>query len=130
MRLPRLAAKAVRQHQFVQERMRREAGRLWREEGLVFASAVGTPRGARNIRRSFQQVLETVDGIEAKEWAPRYKRHTSVSLLSNTTECSSRRSGRLIGHHSGSVVSEKIYRHQIRPVAEEGAMAMDQIFGA
>jgi hypothetical protein len=31
--------------------------------------------------------------------------------------------------HSGTAVTEAVYRQQIRPVLEEGATAMDQIFG-
>jgi integrase len=34
---------------------------------------------------------------------------------------------RLVGH-SSTDVTEKIYRHQIRPIVEEGADAMDRIF--
>jgi integrase len=90
--------------------MRREAGPLWREEGLIFASAVGTPRGARNVRRSFRAVLETVDGIHANEWAPRDMRHTFVSLLSDNGVLIEE-IARLLGHESGSVVTEKVYRH-------------------
>jgi integrase len=129
LRLPRLAHEALRQHQFVQERMRREAGPLWREQGLIFASAVGTPRGARNVRRSFQAVLETVDGIDANERAPRDMRHTFVSLLSDNGVLIEE-IARPLGHESGSMVTEKVYRHQLRPVAESGAVAMDSIFGS
>ncbi|REH46269.1 hypothetical protein BCF44_107402 [Kutzneria buriramensis] len=30
--------------------------------------------------------------------------------------------------HSGTAVTEAVYRHQIKPVMEEGATAMDRIF--
>ena len=30
--------------------------------------------------------------------------------------------------HNGTTVTELVYRHQIRPVVEHGAEAMDQIF--
>jgi hypothetical protein len=36
---------------------------------------------------------------------------------------------RLVGHKS-TVVTELIYRKQIRPVMQTGAEAMDRIFGA
>ena len=36
---------------------------------------------------------------------------------------------RLIGH-SGTAVTEAVYRQQIQPVMQEGATAMDQIFPA
>ena len=35
---------------------------------------------------------------------------------------------RLLGHN-GTAVTERVYRHQLRPVLEEGAAAMDGIFG-
>jgi hypothetical protein len=34
---------------------------------------------------------------------------------------------RLVGH-GGSAVTERVYRHQIRPVLQEGAAAMDALF--
>lgn len=34
---------------------------------------------------------------------------------------------RLVGH-TGTTVTELVYRHQIRPVVEHGAKAMDEIF--
>ena len=34
----------------------------------------------------------------------------------------------LVGH-AGTSVTEKVYRHQLRPVLLQGASAMDQIFG-
>jgi integrase len=35
----------------------------------------------------------------------------------------------LVGH-SGTSVTEKVYRHQLRPVLLKGAVAMDRIFPA
>jgi hypothetical protein len=36
---------------------------------------------------------------------------------------------RLVGHH-GTTVTEKVYRHQLRPVIQHGAEAMDSIFAS
>ena len=36
---------------------------------------------------------------------------------------------RLVGH-SGTAVTEEVYRKQIRPVIQTGAVVMDGIFGA
>ncbi|MFC0541933.1 hypothetical protein [Kutzneria chonburiensis] len=36
---------------------------------------------------------------------------------------------RLVGH-SGTTVTETVYRHQLKPVMEEGAVVMDEIFPA
>jgi integrase len=61
------------------------------------------------------------------EWSPRELRHSFVSLLSDggvpVEEIS-----RLVGHKS-TVVTELVYRKQIRPVMQGGAEVMDRIFG-
>jgi hypothetical protein len=35
---------------------------------------------------------------------------------------------RLVGH-SGTTVTELVYRHQLKPVIQTGATVMDQLFG-
>lgn len=35
---------------------------------------------------------------------------------------------RLVGHKGGSAVTEKVYRHEIRPVVQSGAVVVDRIF--
>ena len=66
--------------------------------------------------------------VNAKDWTPRELRHSFVSLLSDNgiplEEIS-----RLIGH-SSTAVTELVYRKQIRPVLQTGAVAMDRIFEA
>jgi len=37
---------------------------------------------------------------------------------------------RLVGHAGGSSVTDTVYRKQLRPVIDEGAIAMDRIFDA
>jgi hypothetical protein len=49
-----------------------------------------------------------------------------VSLLSDDGVAIERIS-RLVGH-TGTTVTEKVYRHQLRPVIQHGAVAMDRIF--
>ncbi|WP_086685127.1 tyrosine-type recombinase/integrase [Streptomyces pseudogriseolus] len=104
------------------------AGDKWEEHGLVFSSAVGKPLDAANVRRAFRQALKGIDGINPDEWTPRELRHSFVSLLSDRgvpLEVISR----LVGH-SGTAVNEEVYRKQIRPVIQTGAVVMDGIFGA
>jgi integrase len=62
----------------------------------------------------------------AGEWTPRELRHSFVSLLSDA-QVPIEQIARLVGH-SGTSVTEQIYRHQLRPVLEDGATAMDRIF--
>jgi hypothetical protein len=57
---------------------------------------------------------------------PRELRHSFVSLLSDGGVLIEQIS-RLVGH-SGTAVTELVYRKQIRPVVEDGAVAMDRLF--
>jgi integrase len=59
-------------------------------------------------------------------WTPRELRHSFVSLLSSRGVRIEHIS-RLVGHAS-TTVTEKVYRHELRPVLTEGAAKMDEIF--
>ncbi|MFE2479814.1 tyrosine-type recombinase/integrase [Streptomyces sp. NPDC059389] len=96
------------------------------ETGLVFSSAVGTALDSTNVRRAFRQAITYAGGIEAKEWTPRELRHSFVSLLSDQ-EVPLEEISRLVGH-SGTAVTEAVYRKQIRPVIQTGATVTDGIF--
>ncbi|MEU3253205.1 site-specific integrase [Streptomyces sp. NPDC006997] len=126
--LPGRAIDALRIQWERQGWQRLAAGTNWKENGLVFTSAVGTALDSANVRREFRRVLARVDGITAEEWTPRELRQTFVSILSDggmpIEEIS-----RLVGH-SSTAVTEEVYRKQIRPVIQSGATAMDGIFGA
>jgi integrase len=60
------------------------------------------------------------------EWTPRELRHSFVSLLSDAGVPLEQIS-QLVGH-SGTTVTELVYRHQLRPVIQTGAIVMDQLF--
>jgi integrase len=125
--MPLRCVEALRRHQERQAADRATAGKRWKEHGLVFASAVGTELNPRNVSRAFRQVLDTpAVGMVGKEWTPREMRHSFVSLLSNNGVPLENIS-RLVGH-SGTAVTELVYRHQLRPVLEEGAIAMNDVF--
>ncbi|MDF5755430.1 site-specific integrase [Spongiactinospora sp. TRM90649] len=94
---------------------------------LVFSTGTGTAMTAHNVRRDFRKVLDSA-GLTGAEWAPRELRHSFVSLLSDH-DIPIEDISRLVGH-SNTVVTETVYRHQIRPVIQEGATAMDRIFPA
>lgn len=99
----------------------------WRDNGLVFPSEVGTEQDSHNVRRKFRDALKLVPGIVPEEWTPYELRHSFVSILSEhglpIEEIS-----RLMGH-SGTAVTELVYRHELRPVLESGATIMDSVFG-
>lgn len=126
--LPGRAIDALKVQRERQGWQRLAAGDRWKEHGLVFTSDVGTELDAANVRRAFRQALKGVDGIVPAEWTPREMRHSFVSLLSDRgiplEEIS-----RLVGH-SSTAVTEAVYRKQIRPVIQTGAVAMDGIFQA
>ncbi|GAA2159932.1 hypothetical protein GCM10009727_72350 [Actinomadura napierensis] len=53
-------------------------------------------------------------------------RHSFVSLLSDSG-MPTEHIARLVGH-SSTRVTETVYRHELRPVLEDGATEMDRIF--
>jgi integrase len=62
------------------------------------------------------------------KWTPRDLRHSSVSLLS-ANGVTLEQIADLCGH-AGTTVTEKVYRHELRPVLLDGAVVMDRIFKA
>ncbi len=124
LQLPQSVVTALRSHKARQAEDRLEAGPLWQDHGLVFASIVGTPLDAHNVRRTFRQVIKAA-GIEGS-WSPRELRHTFVSLMSEGG-VPVEEIARLAGH-SNTRTTETIYRRELRPVISTGAVVMDQIF--
>ena len=125
--LPQRCVQALREHRSRQDAQRRLAGPRWIEHGLVFASETGTPLDAANVRRGFRRVAAAA-GLRAAEWTPRELRHSFVSLLSDQG-VPIEQIARLVGHVGGSAVTETVYRKQLRPVIEHGAVVMDRVFG-
>jgi site-specific recombinase XerD len=97
-----------------------------RDTDLVLASEAGTPLDAANVRRGFRRIA-TAAGLHAADWTPRELRHSFVSLLSDKG-VPIEQIARLVGHTGGSVVTETVYRKQLRPVINDGAVAMNELF--
>jgi integrase len=91
----------------------------------VFASEVGGELSAGNVRRAFRRVW-TAAGLAAADWTPRELSHSFVSLLSDDG-VPIEQIARLVGHTS-TVVTETVYRHQLRPVVQDGASVVDRLF--
>lgn len=123
--LPQRCVDALQAQQVRQAAARRAAGTRWENHDLVFASEAGTQLDAANVRRGFRRIA-TAAGLPARDWTPRELRHSFVSLLSDDGVPIEQIS-RLVGH-SGTSVTELVYRKQIRPVVEDGATVMDRIF--
>jgi integrase len=123
--LPQRCVEALRDQQVRQAQMRADAGDAWQEHGMVFTTKVGTGLDDANVRRDFRRVVKAA-GLVPEQWTPREMRHSFVSLLSDGGMPIEQIS-RLVGH-SGTSVTELVYRKQIRPVVEDGATAMDRIF--
>ncbi|MCO8271522.1 site-specific integrase [Actinoplanes sp. TRM 88003] len=95
-------------------------------DALVFASKTGTQLDRHNVLRAFRPIIKAA-GLNSAEWTPRELRHSFVSLLSDNG-MSLEEIADLCGH-SGTSITESVYRHQLRPVLLNGAVAMDRIFG-
>jgi integrase len=70
LKLPAKAVEALRDHRSQQAATRLKAGPLWQDHGLVFASAVGTPLDAHNVRRSFRAITKAAGLGSASARAP------------------------------------------------------------
>jgi integrase len=122
--LPQRCVDALRKLWAQQERDRERAGEVWEENGLLFASRVGTALSANNVIRAFRIITKKA-GL-GEDWVPREMRHTFVSVLSaNGVPVES--IALLVGHDR-TATTELVYRHEIRPALTEGAEIMDKIF--
>lgn len=113
-----------------EQRAQQVADRLaasdWQDGGLVLTTAVGTPTDAANVRRDLRRALGLVPGIEPADWTPRELRHSFVSVLSDSG-IPVEQIAQLVGH-SGTSVTELVYRHRLRPVIQTGATVKDRLF--
>ena len=122
--LPQAVVTALRAHEERQDAERRLAESMWTEHGLVFATQLGGPLDAGNIRRAFRAISKAA-GIGEK-WSPRELRTSFVSLMSHKG-VSTEEIARLVGH-SSTRTTEVIYRKELRPVINTGATIMDRLF--
>lgn len=124
LELPEEAVQALREHRTRQAAGRLKAGAAWQDHGLVFCSQSGTPLDAHNVRRAFRGITKAA-GI-GKTWSPRELRHTFVSIMSDN-DVPVETIADLVGH-KGTSVTERVYRHQLKPVITRGAETMNTIF--
>ena len=123
--LPQEVTDALRLHRKRQARQKLRAGKRWHDNNLVFCTRLGTPLDAGNVRRGFRAITRKA-GI-GENWTPRELRHSFVSLMSDKG-VPIETIADLVGH-AGTTVTEKVYRHQLKPVITKGAETMNTIFG-
>ena len=124
LEIPDEAAEALREHHKRQAAQRLRAGSAWQDNDLVFCTRNGTALAAGNVRRAFKAITKAA-GL-GEDWTPRELRHTFVSILSDN-EVSIEAIADLVGHRT-TIVTQKVYRHQLRPVMTKGATTMNTIF--
>jgi integrase len=95
----------------------------WREHGLAFTTAFGTPIDPSNLRRAFSGLTERA-GLGA--WKPYELRHSAVSLLS-AAGVPLERIADLTGHTSTRMVDE-VYRHAVAPSVSTAVSPMERLF--
>jgi site-specific recombinase XerD len=123
LKLPAKAVAALKEHRKKQAAERLRAGDTWQDHDLVFCREDGTPLDRWHVRREFQKIT-TAAGL-GEHWTPRELRHSFVSILSASGVPIEDISD-LVGH-SGTSVTETVYRHEIRPALTMGATAMNKI---
>ncbi len=123
LEVPDEAADALRDHHKRQVARRLRTGEDWQDNDLVFCTRTGTPLAAGNVRRSFRAITRAA-GI-GEDWTPRELRHSFVSILS-ANGVSIEEIADLVGHKT-TVVTQKVYRHQLKPVITTGATMMNSI---
>jgi integrase len=125
LEIPDDVAKALKEHHAQQAEQKLIAGQAWQDNDLVFATSVGTPLDAANVRRSFRRITNAA-GL-GTNWTPRELRHSFVSIMSDNG-VTIEQIADLVGHRT-TIVTQKVYRHQLKPVISTGATAMNTIFG-
>ena len=124
LEIPDDVARALKEHHAAQAPQRLQAGRAWQDNDLVFCTSIGTPLDAANVRRSFRRITKAA-GL-GENWTPRELRHSFVSIMSDNG-VTIEQIADLIGHRT-TIVTQKVYRHQLKPVISTGATAMNSIF--
>ena len=122
--IPDLAADVLQRRRRDQAADRVKAGANWQETGLVFTTSVGTALDSANVRRGFRSALGAVPTVNPAEWTPRELRHSFVSLVS-AGGAAVEQIAHVVGH-SDTSTTERIYRHELRPVIQTGATFMNQ----
>jgi len=118
--LPPRAVATLEEHRARQSDEKEAAGLLWHDQGLVFASEVGTPVDPSGLRRVFARVAKRAGLAGA---FPYLLRHTTVSLLLDDGASIEEVAG-LLGDDPRTLY--RYYRHKVRPVAD-ASLRMERV---
>lgn len=104
----------LRRHRQNQAVWCERAGARWEDHDLTFPSRFGIEQDAHNVRRMFRDALKFGAGTDVTRWRPYELR---------TRSCRSSPSAGLLLRRScaswatpGTVVTDTVYRHELRPV--------------
>jgi integrase len=113
---------ALRQHKQRQDVERAAAGASWREQGLIFASKVGTPFVPLVVRKDFANAL-TAANLSRIRFHD--LRHTASSLMLSHG-VSALVVSKILGHANPSITLS-IYAHATMDMQTHAATVMDEI---
>ena len=120
--LPSFAVRALKAHREQQEQERRFADATWREHGLVFTTAIGTPIESRNLLRHFHA---TLDALKIPSHRFHDLRHTAASLL--LAQGATLHEVKEILGHSQIRLTSDLYGHAYMAVKKEAVARMDSV---
>ena len=125
VRLTRKAMAALREHRKRQLEERMQKVGLWREQGLVFPSAVGTPLWGGNLNRAFKTLLKRAGLLHSFRFHD--LRHTCATLLLRQG-VNPKFVQELLGHRDVSLTLNT-YSHVLPDMGGVAASAMDEALG-
>jgi integrase len=125
VRLTRKAMAALREHRKRQLEERMQKAGLWREQGLVFPSAVGTPLWGGNLNRAFKTLLKRAGLPHSFRFHD--LRHTCATLLLRQG-VNPKFVQELLGHRDVSLTLNT-YSHVLLDMGDVAASAMDEALG-
>ncbi len=114
---------ALIEHKGRQDAQRTALGDAWRDEGLVFASEVGSPIEATNMMRgSFRRIVQRAS-------TPRIRfhdlRHTAASLLLGA-RVNPKVVSEMLGHSTVSITLD-IYAHVLPDMQHDAATTIQRL---
>jgi integrase len=125
IRLTRKATVALREHRKRQLEERMQKAGLWREQGLVFPSAVGAPLWGGNLNRAFKATLKRAGLPKSTRFHD--LRHTCATLLLRQG-VNPKFVQELLGHADISLTLN-VYSHVLPDMGDAAAGAMDAALG-